>query len=170
MRKTKTVSIDAEGRDRGKTFLITEMPAAQAERWAMRALMAVADAGIDLPESAASAGMAGVAAIGIRAIFRIPFEKAEPLMNEMMGCVQFVWDKRKNLTRPLVDDGTDEDDIEEVATRLLLRSEVFELHTGFSMAAAISESLTAAANSTEDQSSGTTSMSPSPSAQRFRAI
>lgn len=169
MRKTKIVPIDVEGRDKGKTFLITEMPAAQAERWAMRALMAVADAGVDLPESAVNAGMAGIAAIGIRAIFRIPFEKAEPLMNEMMGCVQFVWDTRKNLTRSLVDDGTESDDIEEVSTRLLLRSEVFELHTGFSMAAAVSESLTAAESSSQRQSSESTSTSPPSSARRSQA-
>lgn len=168
MRKTKTVTIDAEGRDRGKTFLITEMPAAQAERWAMRALMAVADAGVDLPESAASAGMAGIAAIGIRAIFRIPFDKAEPLMNEMMGCVQFVADPRKPYPRALVEDSGDGDDIEEVATRLLLRSEVFELHTGFSVAAVISESLTAV-ESSEQPPSATTPTFPAASVSRSRA-
>lgn len=168
MRKTKKVQITEEGRDKGKTFLITEMPAARAERWAMRALMAVADAGIDLPEAAAGAGMAGIAVLGIRAVFSIPFEKAEPLMNEMMTCVAFMWDARKDLTRPLVDDGSDEDDIEEVATRLSLRSEVLELHTGFSVAAAISESLTAATSS--DQSGETTPTSPVASASRFRAV
>src|ERR1700692_944296 len=158
MRKTKIVTITAEGRDLGKIFLLTEMSAHQAERWAMRALMAVADAGVDLPEAALGAGMAGIAALGIRAIFRVPFALAAPLMDEMMDCVQIVPDPRKPFPRR-----PEQDDIEEVATRLLLRSEVFELHTGFSVTAAISESLAAASSGTSQTSAGT-STSPLPSA------
>ena len=33
-RKTQTYTIDSGGRDKGKTFLITEMPATKAEDWA----------------------------------------------------------------------------------------------------------------------------------------
>jgi hypothetical protein len=162
MRKTKMITIpgtpteERGQRDNGKHFLITEMPADQAERWAMRALMAVADAGVDLPDAALGSGMAGIAVLGIRAIFRVPFAAAEPLMNEMMDCVQIVADLRKPFPRAPAGD-----DIEEVQTRLLLRSEVFELHTGFSVADAISESLVEMRSARTSESTPT---SPSPSA------
>ena len=44
-RKTKTLTIES-GRDVGKTFLITEMPLLQADRWAQQALFALAKSGI----------------------------------------------------------------------------------------------------------------------------
>ena len=40
-------------------------------------------------------------------------------------------------TRPIHDAGDDNDDIQEVATRHLLRSEVVDLHVGFLLPAAI---------------------------------
>lgn len=127
MRKTQTVTIDREGRDQGKTFLITEMPAVQAERWAMRAFFAMANAGVDLPDDVADAGMAALASFGLRALGAIRWEDAEPLLDEMMGCVAFVPDRAKpEQTRKLMDE-----DIEEVSTRLELRRAVWELHTGF---------------------------------------
>jgi hypothetical protein len=138
MRKTTTVTIATEGRDKGKVFLLTEMPASQAENWGMRALAAIGRAGIEIPDEMEGSGMAGVAAIG-RAGFRLQGslapEDIEPLMAEMMGCVQIVPDpKQPTVTRGLV-----EDDIEEVATRLHLRSEVMSLHLGFSIADALSK-------------------------------
>ncbi len=136
-RKTLKVTIqddrtpDADGqvtgdlsRDVGKTFLITEMPASQAERWAMKALLAVARAGIDLPVGLYEQGsMRTLAVLGLQAVTSIQFEEAEPLLDEMMKCVQIVEQKA---TRDLT-----EDDIEEVRTRLLLRRKVLELHVGF---------------------------------------
>lgn len=47
------------GRDAGKVFRITEMPADQAERWAVKAFLAAAKGGITLPDSAAESGFAG---------------------------------------------------------------------------------------------------------------
>jgi hypothetical protein len=130
-RRTATVTIDAEGRDKGKAFLLTEMSASQAERWAARAMLALARNGVEIPEGIASAGLAGVAAIGIRALGGMAFDDAEPLLADMMACVQAIPDPaRPNVSRYLI-----EDDIEEVATRLRLRMEVFTLHTGFSLPA-----------------------------------
>lgn len=118
------------------------MSAAKAERWATRALLAVARSGVDMPDGAAEAGMATLAVIGLRALSFISFEEAEPLLDEMMECVQIIPDPEKNpnFVRQLV-----EDDIEEVSTRLYLRAEVFELHTGFSMLDMISKSQKSAA-------------------------
>ena len=56
-----------------------------------------------------------------------------PLLDEMMTCVA-VWDAHhKDYRTDLLDD-----DIEEIATRFLLRAEVVELHTGFPVTAALS--------------------------------
>lgn len=135
MRKTASVTITADGRDKGKVFLLTEMPASVAEKWAMRALLALGRSGIELPDDVANGGMAGVAAAGLRAFAGIEFGDAEPLMDEMFGCVQIVPDpKQAAVARDLI-----EDDIFEVSTRLLLRSEVVALHVGFSISDALSK-------------------------------
>ena len=132
-RKTKTVTITFEGRDKGKKYLLTEMPASRAEKWAARGILALAHAGIEVPEEISGLGMAALAVVGLRALGRVSFAEAEPLMDEMMECIQAIPDPGKPaIIRLLV-----EDDIEEVATRAYLRSEVFELHVGFSIAGAI---------------------------------
>lgn len=139
-RKVATIVIDSEGRDCGKVFQLREMPAMQAERWAMRALLALAKSGVEIPENIANAGLAGVAALGLKAFGGLDFADAEPLLIEMMSCVQIIPDPAKpQVVRFLVDD-----DIEEVATLLKLRAEVFSLHTGFSIPGAPSKSTSTA--------------------------
>jgi hypothetical protein len=143
-RKNLTYVEQGEGRDHGKHFLITELPASQSERWAIRAFLAMAKGGIELPEGIEHAGMAGIAKVGLGLLLQIPFELAEPLLDEMMTCVQIYPNPtNKSIVRSLI-----EDDIEEVATRIKLRKEVFGLHVDFSQAGAksTSESAPAAAN------------------------
>lgn len=154
MRKTKIVTIPAnDSRDAGKVFLLTEMDADKAERWATRAFFAMAANGIDIPPEVMQLGLGALAAVGVRAILTAKFEDALPLLDEMMECIAVIPDPRKvDFTRPL-----DKDDIEEVATRLMLRSEVFELHTGFSVAAFLSELGTKAATRDSNQSNMQTS-------------
>lgn len=133
-RKTKLVQITADGRDKGKVFLLTEMSASRAEKWAARALLAVGNAGTDLSPEIAFGGFAGMAVLGIQALAKVSFAEAEPLMDELFDCVQIIPDpKVPEVFRRLI-----EDDIEEVATRVHLRAEVWTLHTGFSFADAIS--------------------------------
>lgn len=148
-RKTKVVVIEAEGRDQGKHYLLTELPASQAERWATRALMAMAKSGVEIPDGLERAGVAGIAVVGLRAVAGMPFEEAQPLLDEMMACVEFIPDP----ARPQVHRYLIEDDIEEVATRIMLRQEVIELHTGFSLAGAIQGSKATAVSTSPDQSS-----------------
>lgn len=127
MRKTELFTVEREGRDKGKTFKITEMSAMQAERWAMRAFFAMANAGVDVPDDVADAGMAALAEFGLKALGAIRWEDAEPLLNEMMECVSFVPEPAKSdQARKLMDE-----DIEEVSTRLELRKAIWDLHTGF---------------------------------------
>ncbi len=197
MRKTKIVTIpgtyaDEQGsRDNAKTFLLTEMSARQAERWADRAFLALAHSSIDLPAGIERSGMAGISQImtlladtqlpnastlmdemvasvrlasittTARLVSHVQFPELAPLMDELMGCVQFMWDPGKQLTRALVDNGGADDDIEEVATRKLLRGEVLDLHTNFLLAAVILNSIAAAS---EMRTLEGMSMSPMPSA------
>ena len=137
-RKTKLVPITAKcpedkSRDIGKHFLITEMPAAQAEKWAMRAYLAMSHARIEVPQEIVALGIIGVAMIGMRAFSESKWIDLEPLADEMMGCVQICPDPN-NLA---VVRGLIADDIEEVPTRMFLRKEVLELHAGFTHADAI---------------------------------
>ena len=155
-----TVVIDDDNRDKGKTFVLTEMPAAQAEKWALRIISAMARAGVELPEDVQ--GMAGIAAIGLHALSNINFYDVEPLLDEMWQCVQIMPDTRHpSIVRPLVDN-----DIEEVQTRLRLRKDVLELHLSFSTPVGPSTSET-----TAPAGSDNTSMSPgqsAPSSHRAR--
>ena len=133
-RKTETVVITSEGRDKGKTFLITEMPALKAERWAFRAILCLAHSGVDMdlgPEDA-KGGMAAFATAGLKALNKLDFNEAEPLLNEMWSCVQVIPDRNNPLiVRPLVRNEMEGDDIEEVTTILTLRERIFRLHTDF---------------------------------------
>ncbi|HGE8373774.1 TPA: hypothetical protein ACGD64_000577 [Serratia marcescens] len=126
-RKETFITIDAAGRDQGKVFYIKEMSASQAEWWALRALMAMGRGGVEIPDNLRSMGIAAMAVEGLKAISKIPPDEAKPLLDELMTCVQAVPNPAdKTVVRPLI-----EADIDEVATRLNLRAEVFKLHVDF---------------------------------------
>lgn len=126
-RKEKTVVITAQNRDAGKHFLLTEMPARQGEAWGMRALLALARGGVDIPEEMMSAGLAGFAVIGVKALGNLDYATAEPLLAEMLAQVQIVPDP----SRPMIRRALIDDDTEEVSTLLTLRREILELHVQF---------------------------------------
>jgi len=144
MRRTKEITISwgappadpehpktGENRDHGKRFLLTEMSAFAAERWAMRLTLAMTKCGLDVPEGATNWG--AILAYGVmKGIGSLPWNEAEPLLDEMLSCVRVIEDRIPEGRPPT------EDDIEEVQTRLLLRQEVFELHCGFSVAEILS--------------------------------
>lgn len=54
------VTIEAPGRDYGKTFRITERETEQTEAWLARALLALANAGVEIPAHLAAAGVSGL--------------------------------------------------------------------------------------------------------------
>ena len=62
--------------------------------------------------------------MGLASLTKVSFQAAKPLLAEMMTCVQIK--PSPSVTRALI-----EDDIEEVATLLTLRKEVFNLHLSF---------------------------------------
>ncbi len=128
-RKQITLTIGAEGRDKGKVFILTELSAYDAEEWAGRALFSLMNAGVEIPDNIAEAGLAGVAAMGMKAIANLPFDSAKPLLDKMMDCVQI--QPSPNVTRELMSG-----DIEEVATLFTLRKKILGLHLDFFTAAA----------------------------------
>lgn len=133
-RKTKIIQINDDGRDFGKAFVLTEMPAMRAEKWAQRAFFALSNANYQIPESVVQLGMLGVLYVGLNALANASFSDFEPLMDEMMTCVQWINPQNPDiLPRRLI-----ETDIEEVETILRLRREVLELHLGFTMAEGLS--------------------------------
>ena len=153
MRKTERVTVPnvpRYARDVGKTFLITEMPASQGEAWAARAISAMARGGVDIPPEFLTGGWAVIAMVGMKAIFTASFEDAQPLLDEMMGCVQSVQTAAPDGRRLI------EEDIEEIATRLWIRDEVFRVHSGFSITERLSNILTMANSlSTSDDTPNT---------------
>lgn len=131
-RKELFYTVESKDRDNGKVFYIKEMPASQAEWWAIRAGMAMARNGVEIPENFADMGMAALASTGLGLVAKIPMDEAKPLLDELMKCVMSVPDpSNQNVKRPLI-----EDDTEEVATRIKIRAEVFKLHVDFFQAAA----------------------------------
>ena len=149
------VVVPYEGEDKGKVFRIKPMSAWKAEKWAWRAMGVLARSGMDLPPVELMGNFVVVAAYGLEALFKASFEEAEPLLDEMMSCVFIVPDPANF---PNVDRSDIEHDIKVPSTILWLRDQVLEAHTGFSVAAALSN-LRALATATSG-SSANIPMSP----------
>lgn len=125
-------------RDNGKEFLLTEMSADKAERWAIRMVLALTNANVEVLEGSLTAGMSGVAAVlanGVRGLAGLKYASISDLLDEMMECVQF---KPPGNLPPIPLFKGENCQIEEVRTRLELRMEVLSLHVGFSLAALLS--------------------------------
>lgn len=124
MRETKDIA--GIGKDQDKVYRITEMPAYKAEKWALRALWAIAAAGVDLPSDITTAPMSNLIEIGLKALAKIPFSVAEPLLDELITCVEVM---TTSGPRRLIS----ADDFQDPRTILLIRKEVLSLHISFFM-------------------------------------
>lgn len=122
MRKEKEIKIE-EGRDAGKVFKITEMPAFQMDRWATRALLVLG-----------KAKKGGILTIGsmstedlLSSLSGVCYDDAEPLLQELLECCAFVKNGQSIvLTKDMID-GI----IEDWTTLFKLRMEALNLCTGF---------------------------------------
>ena len=158
--KKEVVTVPAwpDNRDAGSQFLLTEMPAGQAEKWAVRAVLVIENSGQTIPQDVQGLGMVGIAILGFNIFLRgnINPEKLFPLMDEMMTCVKKIRDPqaRDKMTGEVIaTDLVSDDDIRDVKTRLWLKSEVLRLHTGFSLAAAVSSLISVIKANPENSSS-----------------
>lgn len=133
MRKQLTWTVDLKGRDHGKKFVITEMSAFAAESWALRVIMAIMRTNPDIQKGTESLGMAQLAAMAFKALSGLDYALAAPLLAEMLSCVKFMPHNGKpEVLREVMES---QDDIEEVATLVSLRKQIFNLHVDFSIAA-----------------------------------
>lgn len=133
MRKEKVIVID----DRGKslTFKIREMSALKLEGWIARAGILLAATGI-LDETRVDVRNAGeiaagvaraVGESGISALGRLDYDKARPLLDELLSCCSRV---DAGVEQPLTPDVL-EGFIEDVRTLFTLRKEALALNFGF---------------------------------------
>ena len=127
-RNTKIVTIDREGRDFGKAFLVTEMNPMQAFKWGSKAVIALVNAGVQMPDGSGDMGFAGLMGVAFSHLQNgLDWEEVEPLLDQLMTCVKYIPEpSNKAVTRSLIDS-----DIDEVATIALLHSEVFKIHVNF---------------------------------------
>lgn len=122
-RKTCRVTIAEDGRDKGKTFVVTELPALDIERWTVRLVLALGKNGVSLPGVQADSGFAGIAGVLWALVAQVSPEEAEGLLATMLEGLKI--DEGK-ITRDLV-----ADDIEEPETLLQIRMAWVDLHAGF---------------------------------------
>jgi hypothetical protein len=129
-RRTVNVTIEEEGRDKGKTFVLTEMPATVGEKWAMQLMHLMLEAGAPIGEEEIAGGMAALASIpgGIRMARALQ----DPSLDGWWDCVRY--QHAANHPLQAINQGA-ACQIEEIATITHLRMEVVKLHTDFFPAA-----------------------------------
>jgi len=127
VRKSVTITI-REGRDKDKSFRITEWPADKAEKWALRVLLGLGKGGVEIPPEVLQLGAAGILYAAGSQLLKLPSRLALKLAEELMECVERAEEKT---TRSLVPE-----DIEDITTRLKLKAEVVKLTYGFFVPAA----------------------------------
>jgi hypothetical protein len=126
MRKTKTIKI--QDRAQELTFEVTEMSAVQLERWIARAFLLLASSGVEVPDGTNIEKAATIlSSKGLNILSSIDYEKAEPLLNELLGCCSRVVEGVREKCTP----HACELYIFEVATLLKLKKEALELNLGF---------------------------------------
>jgi hypothetical protein len=156
--KTKDVTITAEGRDKGRTYRLTEMPALKAERWARRAVMAMSRQELDIRSEIAALGMWGFVLGGMQALAAGDVDAVDQLMDEMLPQIQII---EERAVRPILAEG----DVWEVMTYKTLRQELIELHLSFTLADLVSILRASAQNQADLQNTSTSQTSSETSSQ-----
>lgn len=124
----KETTIELMDRDHPLTIKIKEMPATKLESWIIRAVLLLASSGGNMPKNMdmTEAG-AYLSEHGISALGSVDYDKAQPLLDELMGCCSIVIDRvEKRLTPEIIDDH-----IQDVGTLFKLKLEAGKLNLGF---------------------------------------
>ena len=136
-RRNEYFTVDKECRDFGKTFCITEMTAFNAESFAIRAGLAILKSNPSLPPNLIeritdkTITFEDIVSLGLGLFLGVDYhEDLKPLLDDLLGCVQIIVDKKSMIMRHLEDE-----DIEEFGTLIELRKRVLGLHINFSTAA-----------------------------------
>lgn len=126
----KVVKIEGKSRDNGLKFEITEMPLADADRWARRVALAMMRSGTrmtnsDLMDLKTTAGILEIAKFGITAFGYMDEDLAIELTDELIDkCVKII--PSSGEPRDIV-----EGDIKSISTMMRLRLEAFGVHNDF---------------------------------------
>lgn len=119
-RIVKEFTVEKPNRDKGKTFVITEMDSFSAYDWATRALFGMLNSGMPISKELLDAGMVGIAQMGLEGVRGLPASIALPLMEELQACVRI---KEPNGSRAVM-----KSDVEEFSTWFQMQKEAFTLH------------------------------------------
>ncbi|HDL8245518.1 TPA: hypothetical protein PXR41_004568 [Yersinia enterocolitica] len=127
-RKQITYTVEDEGRDKGKEFIITEMSAWDAEELSEEIYRAMGHGEFNsLPADVVSMGVAGLATVGVSVLAAAPASVSRPISDRILSTVEIViTNEGKDINRaikPL--------DFEEISTIRTLKDKVFELNFGF---------------------------------------
>lgn len=142
-RRKETITIETPGRDLGKVFIVTEMPATVGERWASQALFLIRKQLGEVVEDSADPeqGMSDLAATGatLGGMQQVALLKAlqDPSLDGWWDCVRYQHNP-KHEPQPIYQDARCQ--IEEISTITQLRIAVLGLHTAFFSAADASTS------------------------------
>lgn len=120
-RKEIEIKIE-EGRDAGKTFKITEMPAVQADRWITKALCLLGKSKFDI-SSLGSMSMPEI----LKSMSGLNFDDTEPLLNQLLECATF---EKDGVAVPMKGSMIDSV-IEDWSTLFRLKVESLKLILGF---------------------------------------
>lgn len=120
-RKEIEITIE-EGRDAGKTFKITEMPATQADKWVTKVIGLVGRNGMN----AVDISNMSFQELAISLIKSKP-EESEPLFDELLGCCSYVKEGASVSMRGQMADSV----IEDWSTLFKLKNEALKLIFGF---------------------------------------
>lgn len=141
MRKTKIVQVpkfsQGDNRDINKTFLITEWPAARADRWIQELMLAANRGAGEIPMDLRGIGWEGIAVMGINTFLRGSGDgpRMIELGEQLLECVKIIRDpKHPDVATEIVAD----DDVQEIVTRWWLRDQVVSVHVNFSPLDALS--------------------------------
>lgn len=122
MRKEIEIKIE-QGRDANKVFKIKEMSASQMDRWAIKALILLGKGG--------NGGIAKLGTMGFKEILEAfgnaEYEKAEPLLQELLECCSFEKDGSSVVLKKDFIDGV----VEDWTTLMRLKIEALKLNLGF---------------------------------------
>lgn len=120
MLKSVDIIIEA-GRDKGKKFTITEMPAVKMDKWATKALIILGKTGNSF--NLAQIDLESL----LRSLSNADYEGVEPLLEELLSCATFEKDGVSMVMTSSIADGI----VEDWTTLFRLRIEALKLNLGF---------------------------------------
>ena len=132
------VTIDAAGRDKGKTFVLQPMPAMFAEDWIWRAALGMIKGGVKITDQEIDTGVASLVDVMLNSFASIPADEAKILRYEMLPYIKIRMADGappRALTELQRPNNVDAYDIEEIQTWFYLRWRYWKQYQDFFAAA-----------------------------------